>query len=52
MRTQRQTSRSKEENQRQTQPTYGIDARIQIQATLAGGECYHQYATLAGDHLF
>ena len=32
--TQRKTSRSKGENQQQTQPTYGVDAGIRTQATL------------------
>ena len=40
------------ENQRQTQPTYGVEAGIQTVATMVGGGCYHQCATLAGDHLF
>ena len=33
------TSRSKSENQQQTQPTYGVDARIRTRAILVGGEC-------------
>ena len=33
----RKTSQSKWENQQQTQPTYGIDTRIQTWATLVGG---------------
>ena len=33
------TSRSKSENRQQTQPTYGVDARIRTLATLVGGEC-------------
>ena len=40
-------SRSKGENRQQTQPTYGVDAGIWTRATLVGGECSHQYATLA-----
>ena len=40
-------SRSKGENQQQTQPTYGVDARIRTQAALGGGECTHNCATLA-----
>ena len=32
------TSQSKGENQQQTQPTYGVDARIRTRATLMGGE--------------
>ena len=43
---QRKTSRSKGENQQQTQPTYGVDARIRTWATLVGGECSHLYAIL------
>ena len=35
------TFRSKGENQQQTQPTYGVDARISTWATLEGGECSH-----------
>ena len=45
--TRRKTSRSKGENQQQTQPTYGVDARIRTWATLVGGECSHHCATLA-----
>ena len=41
------TSRSKGENQQQTQPTYGVDVGIRTQATLVGGECSHHCATLA-----
>ena len=43
----RNTSRSKGENQQQTQSTYGVDARIRTRATLVGGECSHHCATLA-----
>ena len=45
--TQRKTSQSKGENQQQTQPTYGVEARIQTRATLVGGERSHHCATLA-----
>ena len=45
--TRRKTSRSKGENQQQTQPTYGVDAGILTQATLVGGERSHHCATLA-----
>ena len=45
--TRRKTSRSKGENQQQTQPTYGVDAGIWTRATLVGGECSHHCATLA-----
>ena len=43
----RKTSRSKGENQQQTQPTYGVDAGIWTWTTLVGGECSHHCATLA-----
>jgi len=42
----RKTSWSKEENQQQTQPRYGVDAGIRTWATLVGGECSHHCATL------
>ena len=42
--TRRKTSRSKGENQQQTQLTYGVDAEIWTQATLVGGECSHHWA--------
>ena len=45
--TRRKTSRSKGENQQQTQPTYGVDAGIWTRATLVGGERSHHCATLA-----
>ena len=38
------TSQSKGENQQQTQPTYGVDARIWTWATLVGGERSHHRA--------
>ena len=41
------TSRSKGENQQQTQPTYGVDAGSWTQATLVGGERSHHCAALA-----
>ena len=41
---QRKTSRSKGENQQQTQPTYGVDAGIWTRATLVGGERSHHCA--------
>ena len=47
----RKTSWSKEENQQQTQPTYGVDARIRTWATLVGGECSHHCATFAPPYL-
>ena len=43
--TRRKTSRGKGENQQQTQPTYGVDARIWTRATLVGGECSHHCTT-------
>ena len=43
--TQSKTSRSKGENQQQTQPTNGVDNGIRIWATLVGGECSHHKAT-------
>ena len=43
----RKTFRSKRQNQQQTQPTYGIDARISTRATTVGGECSHHCATNA-----
>ena len=44
--TQQQTSRSKGENQQQTQPTYGIHAGIWTWATLVGGRCSHLFSIL------
>ena len=40
----RKTSRSKGENQQQTQPTHGVDAGIWTRATLVGGERSHRCA--------
>ena len=37
--TQRKTSRSREENQQQTQPTYDAQTGNRTRATLVGGEC-------------
>ena len=39
------TSRSKGEKQQQTQPLYGVDARIQTRAALVGEECSHHCPT-------
>ena len=39
--TQRKTSRSKDENQQQTQPTYDAESGNRTRVTLVGGECYH-----------
>ena len=38
------TSRSREENQQQTQPTYDAGSGNQTRDTLVGGECSHQCA--------
>ena len=54
------TSRSKDENQQQTQPTYmyGVDARIRNRAKLVGGECSqhcatpHQFVSSGAVHCF
>ena len=46
-RTRRKTSRSKGENQQQTQPTCSVDTRTGTRATLVGGECSHHCDTLA-----
>ena len=43
----RKTSRSKGQNQQQTQPTYRVNARIRTRATFVGGECSHHCVTLA-----
>ena len=42
--TRRKTSRSKGENQQQTQPTYGVDTGIGTRASLVGGERSHHCA--------
>ena len=42
--TRRKTSRSKEENQQQTQPTYDAWSRNRTRGTLVGGECSHHCA--------
>ena len=34
---------SREENQQQTQPTYGVESENRSRATLVGGECSHHY---------
>ena len=36
--------RSRDENQQQTQPTYGVKARNRTRATMEGGECSHHCA--------
>ena len=40
----RKTSRSKDENQQQTQPTYDAESGNRTRATLVGGECSHHCA--------
>ena len=42
--TRRKTSRSKDENQQQTQPTCDAEAGNRTRATLVGGECSHHCA--------
>ena len=39
--TRRKTSRSKDEKQQQTQPTYDAESENRTRATLVGGECSH-----------
>ena len=50
--TRRKTSRSKGENQQQTQPTYGFDAGSWTRATMVGGECSHHCHTLAAQTIY
>ena len=38
------TSRRKDENQQQTQPTYDAESGNRTRATLVGGECSHHCA--------
>ena len=45
--TRRKSSRSREENQQQTQPTYDAETGNRTRATLVGGECSHHCATPA-----
>ena len=42
--TRRKTSRSKDEDQQQTQPTYDAETGNRTRATLVGGECSHHCA--------
>ena len=42
--TRRKTSRRKDENQQQTQPTYDTKSGNRTRATLVGGECSHHCA--------
>ena len=50
--TRRKTSRSKDENQQQTQPTYDTGTGSRTQATLVGGERSHHCAIPAPLSLF
>ena len=43
----RKTSRSKEENQQQSKPTYGVDARTWTRPQWVGGGCSQHCATFA-----
>ena len=43
-RTRIKTSRSKDENQQQTQPTYDAESENRTRATLVGDECSHHCA--------
>ena len=49
--TRRETSRSKDENQQQTQPTYDAESGNRTQATLVGGECSQHCAIPASQCL-
>ena len=42
---------AEEKTNKQTQPTYGVDARTRTPATLLEGECSHHCATLATPRL-
>ena len=42
--TRRKTSRTKDENQQQTQPTYDAETGNRTRTTLVGGECSHHCA--------
>ena len=46
----RKTSRSREENQQQTQPTYDVESANRTRATLVEGECSHHCAIPAPPH--
>ena len=50
--TRRKTSRSREENQQQTQPTYDAETGNRTRATLVGGECSHHCATPAPLYIY
>ena len=41
---------SREENQQQTLPTYGVESENRSRATLVGGKCSHHYTTLLPKH--
>ena len=43
----RKTSRSKDKNQQQTQPTYDAESGNRTQATLVGDECFHHCVSAA-----
>ena len=47
----RKTSRSKGENEQQTQPIYGVNNGIWTRATLVGGECSHYCAIPCSKYL-
>ena len=49
--TRRKTSRSKDEHQQQTQPTFDAESGNRTRATLVGGECSHHCAILPPFHL-
>ena len=42
--TRRKTSRSREENQQQTQPTYDVESENRTRSTLVEGDCSHHCA--------
>ena len=48
----RKTSRSKDENQQQTQPTYGVESGNRIRSTLVGDACSHHCAIPASLHMY
>ena len=50
--TRRKTSRGKDENQQQTQPTYDAEFGNRTGATLVGGECSHHCANSAPLNFF
>ena len=50
--TRRKTSRSREENQQQTQPTYDVESGNRTRVTLVEGECSHHSAIPAPPNVF